>query len=68
MPFEEKQNLLEIFAPKERLKRIASILEAEVERRQLKNYDRAKRRQAETRQASTRPQPTEGAEVLPPRN
>src|SRR4029453_17063937 len=35
VPVEEKQNLLEIFSPQERLTRIASILEAEVDKLQV---------------------------------
>ncbi|HEY6547458.1 MAG TPA: endopeptidase La, partial [Vicinamibacteria bacterium] len=35
VPVEEKQNLLEIFAPQERLTRIAGILEAEVDKLQV---------------------------------
>ncbi|HEY5906402.1 MAG TPA: endopeptidase La [Vicinamibacteria bacterium] len=35
IPVEEKQNLLEIFAPQERLTRIAGILEAEVDKLQV---------------------------------
>jgi ATP-dependent Lon protease len=35
LPVEEKQNLLEIFAPQERLTRISAILEAEVDKLQV---------------------------------
>jgi ATP-dependent Lon protease len=35
LPVEEKQNLLEIFSPQERLNRIAAILEAEVDKLQV---------------------------------
>jgi ATP-dependent Lon protease len=35
LPVEEKQNLLEIFAPQERLQRISGILETEVEKLQV---------------------------------
>src|SRR2546428_488622 len=35
VPVEEKQNLLEIFAPQERLQRILTILEAEVDKLQV---------------------------------
>jgi ATP-dependent Lon protease len=35
LPVEEKQNLLDIFAPQERLQRISSILETEVEKLQV---------------------------------
>ena len=35
VPVEEKQNLLEIFSPQERLSRIAAILEAEVDKLQV---------------------------------
>jgi hypothetical protein len=60
VPLEEKQNLLEIFSPQERLVRIAQILEAEAETLQVE------KRQVEKRQVEKRQVSPARLEVAPP--